>query len=117
MPSVVAAAVPTMLYTVGCGNWLIAAADPCKEPLLLLVLVDHACLGWCHPTCPVLAMAHIQGLKRQVEELIAVSHAECNLRRWAPPTVVLFFPDDVDPHVANALRELGAHVAVGPGEV
>eukprot|EP00955_Chlamydomonas_euryale_P099535 365224-Chlamydomonas_euryale.AAC.20 len=57
----------------------------------------------------------LQGLRRQAEELMAVSRDPRNDRRWAPPCVVLFFPDEVDSGVAHELQQLGVHVAVGAG--
>lgn len=35
---------------------------------------------------------HTQGLKQQVEELLAVAQAPCNAWRWQQPRVALYFP-------------------------
>ncbi|GIM13015.1 hypothetical protein Vretimale_16210 [Volvox reticuliferus] len=58
---------------------------------------------------------HIKGLRRQVEELLAVAAAPEHHRRWQPPRVVLFFPSGVHPDVRQQLEARGAYVAVGPG--
>ncbi|KAG2446749.1 hypothetical protein HYH02_008310 [Chlamydomonas schloesseri] len=57
-----------------------------------------------------------KGLRRQVEEMLAVAAAPQHLRRWRPPAVVLFFPDPsfAHPAVVAELRAMGAHVALGP---
>ncbi|GIL53318.1 hypothetical protein Vafri_8949, partial [Volvox africanus] len=57
---------------------------------------------------------HIKGLRRQVEELLAVAAAPEHHRRWQPPRVVLFFPSGVHPDVRQQLEARGAYVAVGP---
>ena len=60
--------------------------------------------------------ATVKGLRRQAEELLQASRCECNLRRWRPPVVVIFFPSKVDPDVRSRLEDMGVHVASGPGE-
>ncbi|GLC33618.1 hypothetical protein PLESTM_000092400 [Pleodorina starrii] len=60
------------------------------------------------------AARHVKGLRRQVEELLAVAAAPQHHRRWRPPRVVLFFPSGVHPDVQQQLEARGAHVAVGP---
>eukprot|EP00198_Chlamydomonas_reinhardtii_P012372 XP_001701709.1 predicted protein [Chlamydomonas reinhardtii] len=63
-----------------------------------------------------------KGLRRQVEELVAVAAAPQHWRRWRPPAVVLFFPDPslAHPAVVRELRALGAHTLLdmfgGPRE-
>lgn len=50
--------------------------------------------------------------------MVAVAAAPCNAVRWAPPAVAVFFTDRscADAGVVAALRGMGVHVALGPGE-
>ncbi len=59
----------------------------------------------------------IQGLRRQVQELLAVSQCESSQRRWKAPLVVLFFPSGVDETIQTELNRMGVYVAAGPGQV
>lgn len=65
---------------------------------------------------PTGAPRHVKGLRRQVEELLAVAADPQHQRRWRAPSVVLFFPSGVAGDVRRAVEAMGAHVAEGPGE-
>eukprot|EP00798_Chlamydomonas_sp_ICE-L_P011297 gene11297-18933_t len=56
----------------------------------------------------------IKGLKRQAKDLLEVAVAECNLRRWQAPSVVIFFPSGVDLGVERDLTAMGINVVAGP---
>ncbi|EFJ51579.1 hypothetical protein VOLCADRAFT_87742 [Volvox carteri f. nagariensis] len=60
------------------------------------------------------AARHVKGLRRQLEELLAVAAAPQHARRWRAPRVVLFFPSGVHRNVRQQLEARGAYVAVGP---
>ena len=76
-----------------------------------------ACLAiaTCSPNSPLPLPLPPQGLQRQAEELLAAARCECNLRRWQPPLVVIFFPSGVDQEVQARLGSMGIYVAAGPG--
>jgi hypothetical protein len=52
-----------------------------------------------------------------VSHLLAAAAHPPNWRRWRAPSVVVYWPGGgVDAGVAAALQDMGALVAVGPGE-
>lgn len=46
-----------------------------------------------------------------------MASAPCNAVRWRAPHVAVLFPSGADPLVAQALRDMGAVVLLGMGEV
>ncbi|KAI8465419.1 MAG: hypothetical protein J3K34DRAFT_461429 [Monoraphidium minutum] len=58
-----------------------------------------------------------QGLKAQVEAMLAAAAAPGNAARFRPPQVVVYCPFGADPEVVAELEAMGASAAVGIGSL
>ncbi|GMH40966.1 hypothetical protein BSKO_08870 [Bryopsis sp. KO-2023] len=57
---------------------------------------------------------HIKGLEQQIQDYLYVASCPNNHQRWRAPSVVIYFLEDIDEGVKDAITEMGAYVQVGP---